>query len=42
MILSSMLAKAFIIPISDEEIEELKQVVDSVSESTYKKCLREE
>ena len=31
--LSSMLAKAFIIPISDEEIEELKQVVDSFLEN---------
>lgn len=32
-ILSSMLAKAFIISISDEEIEELKQVVDSFLEN---------
>lgn len=31
--LSSMLAKAFIIPISDEEIEELKQVVDAFLEN---------
>ena len=31
-ILSSMLAKAFIVPISDEEVEDIKQVVDGFLE----------